>query len=127
MPRPSGSPRLTFPRTHRLRSQRDFDAAYRQGVARTVGPLRIIARPNDLGHCRLGLNVSKRVGKAVVRNRIKRMLREAFRASQHDLPGGYDLIVIARPHEPRSLEDYVRLLRQAVDKLDRHWKSQVTD
>lgn len=123
--------RLTFPKTHRLRTQRQFDAVYRRGAGKTVGPLRVIGLPNEVGHCRLGLSVSKRVGNAVARNRVKRMLREAYRLSQHDFPwagaevgaggGAYDLVVVVRPHEPLVLEDYRRMLLDAVGKLDRHW------
>lgn len=111
----------TFPRTHRLRHQRDFDAAYQAGVAKSVGPLRVFAKPNDLGHGRLGLNVSTRVGNAVVRNRVKRLLRESFRLLQHELPGAYDFIVIVRPHKPLELADYQRIFRDAAGKLDREW------
>jgi ribonuclease P protein component len=111
----------TFPRTHRLRTQRQFDAVYQRGAGKTVGPLRVIGLPNDLGHSRLGLSISRRIGTAVVRNRLKRMVREAFRLSQHDLPAGYDLIVVARPHEPLKLEDYQRLLADAAGKLDKRW------
>ncbi len=53
--------------------------------------------PNDLGHWRLGLVVSRKVGGAVVRNRIKRRIREAFRAKAHQKLVGADLVVIARP------------------------------
>jgi RNase P protein component len=53
-------------------------------------------RVNDLGRRRLGLSVGKKLGGAVVRNRYKRVLREAFRLSQHELPEGYDYILIPR-------------------------------
>jgi ribonuclease P protein component len=121
MPERPPPKRLTFPKTHRLRTQRDFDAIYKGGAAKTIGPLRVIGLPNALGHRRLGLSVSKRIGKAVARNRLKRMLREAFRISQHDLPGAYDLVVIARPHEPLGLEDYRRMLLDGMGKVHRHW------
>ena len=113
--------RFTFPATHRLRRQREFDAVYRRGVGKTAGPLRIIGLPNAMDHCRLGMSVSKRIGGAVVRNRLKRMLREAYRLSRHELPGGYDLVIVPRPHPPLGLEDYQRMLLEAVGKLHRHW------
>jgi ribonuclease P protein component len=57
----------------------------------------VIARPNDLGHARLGLAVGVRAaGNAVRRNRVKRVIREAFRANQQELPS-VDLVVNAKP------------------------------
>ena len=52
--------------------------------------------PNELPFCRLGLAVSRKVGNAVVRNRIKRRLREIFRKQLKDLPLRYDFVVVAR-------------------------------
>ena len=54
----------------------------------------IVAAPNGLPYSRLGLSVSKRVGKAVTRNRIKRRIRELFRTQKKSLPQGFDIIVI---------------------------------
>jgi ribonuclease P protein component len=53
--------------------------------------------PNDLDHCRLGLTVSRKVGCAVVRNRVKRMLREIFRKRCQSVHPSFDLVVNARP------------------------------
>ena len=61
-------------------------------------------------------------GTAPRRNQIKRMLREAFRLMQHDLPRGYDLVVVVRPHEPQLLADYQRLLSGLAVKLHRKWE-----
>jgi ribonuclease P protein component len=83
--------------------------------------------PNDLGHPRLGLSVSRRVGKAHRRNRIKRLLREAFRLEQHNLVGSLDLIIVVTPHEPRPLDDYRNLLIDAARQLDAHWSKKQRD
>jgi ribonuclease P protein component len=121
-PPPSdGARRYRFPSRLRLTRARQFDAVFASGRRRAAGPLLVLARPNRLSHCRLGLSVSRRAGGAVVRNRIKRLLREAFRTLQHDLPGGYDLVISVRRHEPLSLAEYGRLLREAVTRLDRSW------
>lgn len=69
-------------------------------VRKTRGVLMVSAFPNALTYPRLGLSVGTRVGPAVVRNRCKRLLREAFRLEQHNFPqsasGNYDLVVGVR-------------------------------
>ena len=111
----------TLPRSHRLAHAKQFDAVYAAKVRETRGPLTVFALPNDLGHPRLGLSVPRRVGTAPKRNRIKRLLREAFRLSQHDWPRGYDLVINVRPHETAMLADYQRMLSAILTKLHRKW------
>ena len=113
--------RQTFPRSLRITTTRQFQTVYDAGVSTNVGPLRVHGRPNALGHPRLGMAVSRRVGNAVVRNRNKRLLREAFRLVQHELPGEYDLVISVRPHEPLRLDDYRNLLLDAARRLDGIW------
>ena len=99
---------------------------YGARVSRASGPLAVYGRPNSLPRCRLGLSVGRKVGTAVQRNRIKRLLRESFRLLQHDLPaaadGGYDLIINVRPHEELKLEDYQRLLLELAHKIHKEWE-----
>ena len=113
----------SFPRTHRLRSRADFAAVYDAKVRESRGPLVVYAKPNDLGHPRLGLSVSRKVGTAPRRNRIKRLVRESFRLLQHDFPRGrgYDLLVVVRPHEPLILAEYQRILSATMVKLHATW------
>jgi ribonuclease P protein component len=108
-----------FPKSMRLLTGRQFDAVREARLVKHAGPLRVAARANDLPHSRLGLAISRRVGGAVVRNRIKRMCREAFRLHRHEWPSGLDIVVMARPHEPAELDDYVRWLGEASNKLAR--------
>ncbi|MCC7145455.1 MAG: ribonuclease P protein component [Phycisphaeraceae bacterium] len=113
---PSSS-RLKFPASRRLSGRRAFAAVYDLRLRKTLGPLTVYARANQLPHSRLGLSVSSRVGKAVTRNRIKRLLREAFRLNQHQLPTGYDWVIVVRPHEPLKLDAYADLLGKTTTNL----------
>ncbi|MFN0072118.1 MAG: ribonuclease P protein component [Chloroflexota bacterium] len=74
----------------------------------------LVAMPNDLDHLRLGFAVSKRVGSAVVRNRVRRRIREIIRLRQHDLTPGFDLLFIAR--QPSATVTWVAL-RGAIEGL----------
>ena len=114
--------RYTFPRSHRLRAKADFAAVFDANARQSRGPLTVLALPNNLPHPRIGLILSRRVGSATRRNRIKRLLRESFRLMQYDLPRGYDFAVIVRPHEPLLLADYQRLLSGLFVKLHQAWE-----
>ena len=111
----------TFPRTHRLTHEKQFDAVYAGKTRESRGPLTVFAIPNEVGHPRLGLSVPRRVGTAPRRNRIKRLLREAFRLLRHDWPRGYDVVVNVRPHDAAMLADYQRMLSGMFVKLHRTW------
>ncbi len=119
---PQDRPRFTFGRSRRLSRRREFRAVYDSGVRAPAGPLVVWARPNGLVSCRLGLAVSRRVGKAVLRSRIKRLLRESFRLVQHEIPPGYDLVIVARDHELLELAEYQDLLRRAAAVLHGKWR-----
>ncbi|HMK49663.1 MAG TPA: ribonuclease P protein component, partial [Thermodesulfovibrionales bacterium] len=69
-----------------LTRRRDFDFVFKEGSSAATKSLVIYARPNELDFCRLGLSVSKKIGKAVTRNRVKRLLREAMRKMSGDIP-----------------------------------------
>ncbi len=86
-------------RRHRLSRSRDFDSVYRHGrsVSSRFLVLYWFARPPDGDEPRLGIAVPKGNGGAVVRNRIKRQLRETWRALLPSIPTGRDYVLIARP------------------------------
>lgn len=113
---------LRFPRRLRLVHQREFQAVYAARQRHASGPLALTARPNDLPYCRLGLAVPRKVGTAVRRNRIKRLLREAFRLQQHDFPPGYDVVVNVRPHTPLALAEYQQRMITSVRVLAERWE-----
>ena len=110
-----------FPRSRRLSGRRAFGRVFQARAKKNVGPLAIHALPNQLSHPRLGLSVSRKVGNAVARNRVKRLLREAFRLSQHDWPRGYDIVVVVYPHELLTLADYQRILFSGVRSMHLTW------
>jgi ribonuclease P protein component len=104
----------------RLHGKRAFSRVFEgRGGRKHLGPVTVYLRPNEAGRPRLGLSVSRRVGKAVTRNRIKRLIREAFRLGQHDWHGAYDLVVVVRPHEPLELAEYQRLWAELIRWADR--------
>jgi len=74
----------------------DFRTLYENGRRHETLHLVLFGRPNDLGFHRLGLTVSRKVGCAVVRNRIKRRFREIFRKCTAQIPCQYDLVVNAK-------------------------------
>jgi ribonuclease P protein component len=88
--------RLTLPARLRLRRKSDFTAAYARGRRIGDGLFALTVTLNQLGAPRLGLAVAVRAaGNAVVRNRIRRTIRESFRLHQHTLPA-VDVVVSAR-------------------------------
>ena len=117
--------RHTFPPSRRLRLPGEFSAAYDAKVRESRGPLTVYALPNNLGHPRLGMSVARKVGTAVRRNRIRRLIRESFRLLQHDLPKGYDLVVVVRPHDPLMLAEYQKLLMAMLVRLHGTWQKRV--
>jgi ribonuclease P protein component len=86
-------PDHSFSRKLRIRTPAEFDRIYKARIFAADDGLVVNGNANGLGHPRLGLSVSKKVGNAVVRNRWKRLIREAFRLSQEKLPAGIDLVV----------------------------------
>ena len=96
----------------RLRKNREFAAVWNRGKGWSNQLLSLRILRNDIGTTRLGFSVGRRVGKAVVRNRVKRRLRELLR--QRMLPESWDIVVVARP--PTAGATY-RRLDQAVNEL----------
>lgn len=120
-PRRDAVPPLRFLKSQHLRRPADFQRVFDLKQRASDDRLLIFAASNDLGHTRIGLSVSRKHGNAVRRHRLQRLLREAFRLSQHDLPPGLDLILI--PHAgtgpTASVDGYRRSLQHLSRKLAR--------
>ncbi len=87
-------------RRHRLSRSRDFDDVYRHGTSASTRYLVLHWFPRETdasGDPRLGLAVPRSIGSAVVRNRMKRQLREAWRRLLPEIPAGHDYVLVARP------------------------------
>lgn len=108
-----------FPKSSRILNKNQFEHAYANGATFHRGPIRIHMVENKLPHNRLGLSVPKRAGNAVMRNRIKRLLREAFRMMTDSQAQGYDMVVTVRRHTPFSTDHYQSLFIEAINKACR--------
>jgi len=96
--------RLFYRKRHRVKGSDEFAAVFDFKVRKSRGAMTVFVMPNGLDNHRLGLSVGRKVGNAVVRGRVKRMIREAFRHERENVPmagdgGGYDLVVAVRGHD----------------------------
>lgn len=111
----------TFRPHEHLRRPSDFRRVYERRRSASDGWLIVYVCENNLPYLRLGLSVSRKVGGAVRRNRIRRLYREAFRLSKNDMPAGLDLILVPRTSEGPPFEELrnslPKLVRQAARKL----------
>lgn len=114
---------LRFPKTHRVRRKKEFDRVYGRHRSVADDVLLVYGSENSLRVSRLGLSISRRVGNAVMRNRWKRVLREAFRLGWHQLPTGLDLVVTphrqAQPDLAKVFRSLCRLSQRMANKLSR--------
>jgi len=89
--------RYRFPKSRRLVSNKQFEAVLAENLRFSDGILVLYVAQNNCGYSRLGVSVGKSLGNSVVRNRLKRLLREAFRQSQDRIPEGLDYLVMVSP------------------------------
>jgi ribonuclease P protein component len=94
--RASGDERARFPlpRQSRLLGRSDYVRVFRRAARHSAQGFALYAAPNDLGRNRFGVSIGRKHGKAVVRNRTRRLLKEAFRLENAELPQGFDFVCI---------------------------------
>jgi ribonuclease P protein component len=106
----------------RITDSPEFDRVYRRGAAYRGKLFSVHAFPNEAGNPRLGLSVSKKVGNAVVRNKVRRRLKEIFHARMEDqerVLQSLDFVVSARPDSSdASFQDLEREFSVALKKLE---------
>ncbi|MCP3982662.1 MAG: ribonuclease P protein component [bacterium] len=125
----SASPSKTdqrFPRSHRLTARRQYLTVYAEGRRVSSASFTLFGMPNDVGACRLGITATRKVGGAVVRNRIKRRLRDVFRRNSWDAAPGIDVVVNARrsllEREPEELKrEFTSAMRRLTRRIEQ-WR-----
>ena len=108
--------RFSFPKSKRIVSNRQFRAILARKLCFSNGLLILYMAENDCGYPRLGVSVSKSCGSAVVRNRLKRFLREAFRQKQGRIPADFDYLLMISPQWSKESGKSVSS-KQAVKQL----------
>jgi ribonuclease P protein component len=106
-----------FPKQVRLLRPSEFERVFAaRSSAESLGIV-VYGAANEIGHPRLGLVVSRRIGGAVARNRWKRLLREAFRIAKSGLPP-LDLVCVVRGQSPPPLAQMVECLPALVRRIE---------
>jgi ribonuclease P protein component len=110
--------RFSLTKADRILKRREFIALTESGRRIQNDHFIAIFSPNQLGRSRIGVTVTKKVGPAVKRNRIKRRVREYFRLNRHDLAGNWDINIIAkRQIADFSSEKAFRSLKNIFERL----------
>jgi ribonuclease P protein component len=110
-----------------LAKRRDFDLVFKAGLSAAAKYLVVYGRPNELNWNRLGLSVSKKIGKAVTRNRVKRLLREAVRKALGDSLQHYDFVIVAKKTATEArLENFIREIEKFLPRISHEKSSDCT-
>ncbi len=106
-----------FPKRQRLLRASDFERVFAARNSAANPWLALYGAANNVGQPRLGITVSRKIGGAVERNRWKRLLREAFRLTQHQLPA-LDLVCVARSTAPPTLSQLKAAFPELAKRID---------
>ncbi|HEV3276388.1 MAG TPA: ribonuclease P protein component [Terriglobia bacterium] len=101
-----------FPKHLRLLRRNEFRRVYQEGKRRSAPLCTVFFRSNGLAESRLGLTVPTAVGNSVLRNRVKRRVREVFRLNRAAIPGGWDIVV--NPRKDVSRVPFPTLVRELM-------------
>ena len=115
---------FAFRAAEHLRKPTDFRRVYERKRSASDSWLIIYACENGLAFSRLGLSVSRKVGQATFRNRLRRLYREAFRLTRHLMSSGLDLVLIPRSSAEPSLDDLKESLPKLVDQIVRRLRKE---
>jgi ribonuclease P protein component len=111
-PPAGGTASLAFPKDLRLLRRGDFRRVYEEGQRRSGSLCAVFFRANGLARTRLGITTPARLGNAVLRNRVKRRLREFFRLHRAALPAGWDIVL--NPREAVAQVPFTTLAREML-------------
>ena len=104
-------------KTESLKKNSDFQHVFKMGKTKGSGILVAFVVPNGLAINRLGVTVSKKMGKAVTRNLLRRRIKEAFRSFEQELVGGHDIVILPRPDLAcAGFSEIVKTLRYLMRK-----------
>lgn len=111
---------MNFSKTQGIKKDTDFRKVYKTGKSIANRNLVMYIMKNESESSRLGITVSKKVGKAVTRNRIRRLIKESYRLNFDDkIKSGYDIVFIARaPIKDASFDDINKSINHLMKKFD---------
>ncbi len=105
--------------TESLRKNSEFSRVYRQGKSKANYTVVLYVKENGTQINRLGISVSKKVGNSVVRHRVKRLIKEAYRLNEDAFESGYDLVYIARvSSKDKNFSEIEKSILHIARKLD---------
>ena len=107
---------FSFPRKKRLISNDQFRAVLARSLCSSDELLTLYIAENECGYARLGISIGKSCGSAVIRSRLKRLSREAFRQNQGQIPNGFDYLLMVRPQWSKKITGKIDA-KQAIKKL----------
>jgi ribonuclease P protein component len=113
-------------RSERLTRRSDYQRVYARHCQVSDQWFRVYGVPNDLNRSRVGLSVSRRVGNAVQRHRVRRGIRETFRRNKDKLTRSWDVIVVARPSAADPHCDVASSLPSLLQRLNAKYASPTT-